>query len=126
MNRTVLVVEDDPKNRKLFRDILSMKGYEVLEAINGREAVDLARSETPALILLDIQMPVMSGIEALALLKADDKTASITVWALTSYAMPGDEQKFRQAGCDAYITKPIDVPNFLERIEQYFGGKEGA
>jgi two-component system, cell cycle response regulator DivK len=126
MNGTVLVAEDDPRNRKLIRDILLIKGCEVLEAENGRAAVALAKENRPGLILLDIQMPIMDGFEAVAALKADPNTAMITTWALTSYAMPGDEEKIRRAGCDDYITKPIDVPVLVEKVEQHFADLQGA
>lgn len=118
--KTVLVVEDDPKNRKLLRDLLDVKGYAVHEASNGKEGVEQAGKHLPDLILLDMQMPVMDGFEAARKLKADDKTRSIPIWALTSYAMPGDEKKVREVGCDGYITKPIDTQDFLRRIEQHF------
>ena len=121
--KTILVAEDDARNRRLFRAILSAKGYELIEAVNGREAVDLARECTPDLILLDIQMPVMDGFEALKTLKDDADTADIATWALTSYAMPGDKERILQAGCDGYIMKPIDVPSFVQRIERHFANK---
>lgn len=126
MAETILIAEDDPKSRKLLRDILAVKGYSVLEATNGSEAVELAVRNTPDLILLDLQMPVMDGLEAVKILKTNATTASIPVLALTSYAMPGDEQTIREAGCDFYITKPIDVPMFLECTERILARRHGA
>ncbi len=124
--RTILVAEDDPRNRKLFRAILSKRGYDLIEAENGQEAVNLARKRKPDLILMDIQMPVMDGIEAMKTLKGDDDTAIIPIWALTSLGMPGDEERIRNAGCDEYIMKPIDVPSFTTRIDEHFASKEGS
>ena len=123
MSYTILVAEDDPQNRKLFRDILALRDYTVLEAENGREAVELARKHAPDLLLLDIQMPVLDGFEVVKILKQDAATASIPVWALTSYAMPGDDAKIRQAGCDEHVTKPVDVSDFLHRVDTYFRDK---
>ena len=120
MKKAVLVVDDDPKNRKLLRDLLGVKGYAVVEAMNGREGVKQAQATLPDLILLDMQMPVMDGFDAVRMLKGNEKTKSIPIWALTSYAMAGDEKKVRAVGCDSYITKPIDTRDFLRRVDHYF------
>ncbi|MGL1891387.1 MAG: response regulator [Spirochaetaceae bacterium] len=118
-SKTILVVEDDKKNLRLIRDLLVFSGYKVLEARDGRQGVDITKSNKPHLVLMDIQMPVMDGIEATSLLKKDPDICDIPVIALTSYAMRGDKQRFLDAGCDGYITKPIDISNFLVEIEKY-------
>jgi CheY-like chemotaxis protein len=120
MKETILLAEDEPRNRKLLRDVLTVKGYVVLEAVNGQEAVDAARAHGPELILLDIQMPVMDGLQAARVLKADKETANIPIWALTSYAMFGDAEKILGAGCDLHLMKPLDIPELLGRIESHF------
>ena len=107
MGEVILIIEDDPKNLKLFRDVLKANGYTTLEAANGEHGVNLAKAHHPSLILMDIQMPILDGLKATTLLKADTKTQKIPVIALTAYAMKGDEEKALQAGCDGYITKPI-------------------
>ncbi len=118
-NRTILIVEDEPQNRKLFRDVLQYRGYTVLEAMDGREGIALARAHLPDLILMDIQMPVMDGIEATRILKQDDTTRQINVVALTANAMPGDREKILEAGCHDYISKPFRLHVFLEKIKEY-------
>src|SRR5450759_2924408 len=102
MPQTILIAEDDAKNLILVTDILELKGYRIVAAVNGREAVEKAREILPDLILMDMQMPVMDGFEAVGLLKADERTRRIPVWALTSYAMPGEEKRIRAVGCDEY------------------------
>ncbi len=119
MKKIVLIVEDDLKSLKLFRDLLQATGYATLEATNGKKAVELAREKKPDLILMDIQMPVMDGFEATKILKADAETRNIPIIALTSYAMKEDEEKIREAGCDGYITKPIDTRGFLKKVAEY-------
>lgn len=115
----ILVVEDDPKNIKLIRDLLVYSGYRVLEATDGRQGVELARSEQPDLILMDIQMPLMDGLEATRLLKGDERTRDIPVIALTAYAMPEDRSRIFAAGCEGHIPKPIDTRSFLETVKLY-------
>ena len=116
--KVVLVVEDDPKSLKLVRDLLRVSGYETLEATDGKQAVELAIGKKPNLILMDIQMPVMDGLEATGILKNDDKTKNIPVVALTAFAMNGDEEKILEAGCDGYISKPIDIELFLKKVSE--------
>ena len=116
--KVILIVEDDAKNLKLFRDLLQVSGCTTLEATDGEQGVELAREKKPDLILMDIQMPVMDGLEATKLLKNDDVTKDIPIVALTAYAMQGDEEKMRKAGCDGYISKPIDVKGFLKKISE--------
>ena len=118
MEKVILIVEDDAKNLKLFRDLLQVSGYTTLEATDGKQGVELAREEKPDLILMDIQMPVMDGLEATKLLKNNDVTKDIPIVALTAYAMQGDEEKMREAGFDGYISKPIDVKGFLKKISE--------
>jgi CheY-like chemotaxis protein len=112
----ILIVEDNEKNRKLVRDVLHFKGYRTLEAETGEIGVSLARDALPALILMDIQLPGMSGIDALGQLRADPATRSIPVVAVTASAMMHDRQKILAAGFDAYQSKPIDVRGFLELV----------
>ena len=119
MEKIVLIVEDDLKSLKLFRDLLEASGYASLEATNGKKAVELAREKKPDLILMDIQMPVMDGFEATKILKAGAETRNIRIIALTSYAMKEDDEKVREAGCDGYITKPIDTKEFLKKVAEY-------
>jgi len=118
MKKVVLIVEDDPKSLKLARDMLQVSGYATLEATNGKEGVELARIEKPDLVLMDIQLPVMDGLEAIKLLKNDDVTKDIPIIAMTAYAMKGDEEKIWEAGCDGYLSKPIDVKAFLKKISE--------
>lgn len=115
----VLVVEDEEKNRKLLVDLLTVNGYEVLVAENGREGVDSALRERPDLILMDLRMPVMDGIEAVHILKSDTATSAIPAVAVTASAMVGDEEHVLNAGFDGYIRKPIDVRLFASEVERY-------
>ncbi len=119
MKKIVLIVEDDLKSLKLFRDLLQATGYAILEVTNGKKAVELAREKKPDLILMDIQMPVMDGFKATKILKADTETRNIPIIALTSYAMKKDDEKMREAGCDGYITKPIDTREFLKKVSKF-------
>jgi two-component system, cell cycle response regulator DivK len=120
----VLVVEDNEKNMKLFRDLLQAKGYETLEATSAERALELARAQELDLILMDVQLPGMDGVTALTHLRADEATSGTTVVALTAQAMAGDRERFLDAGFDGYISKPVDVPEFLQAVEQYCGGKD--
>ena len=123
MQKLILIVEDDPKNLKLIRDLLQVSGYSVLEASDGKQGVEMAKEKNPDLILMDIQMPVMDGLEATRILKAERETNKIPIVVLTAYAMRGDEEKMREAGCDGYITKPIDTRKFLKKISEYLSEK---
>jgi two-component system cell cycle response regulator DivK len=120
----ILVVEDNEKNMKLFRDVLEAKGYDPIEAVTGEAAVELAAEHTPDLILLDSQLPGIDGIEALRRIRADERTASIPAVALTAQAMAGDRERFLEAGFDGYISKPVDVLEFLETVARYCAGEE--
>jgi two-component system cell cycle response regulator DivK len=114
----ILVVEDNEKNRKLVRDLLTVKGYQLLEVETGEDAVRVARERHPALVLMDIQLPGINGIEALRQLRADPSTAAIPVVAVTASAMMQDRQKIMAAGFDAYQAKPISVRPFLALVRE--------
>jgi two-component system, cell cycle response regulator DivK len=121
MPKKVMIVEDNELNMKLFRDLIEASGYETVRTRNGLEALDLARIHRPDLILMDIQLPEVSGLEVTKWLKEDDDLHSIPVIAVTAFAMKGDEERIRQGGCEAYISKPISVPRFIETIKSYLG-----
>ncbi|MEX1184562.1 MAG: response regulator [Gemmatimonadota bacterium] len=114
---TVLVVEDNPANMTLATFLLTSAGHTVLSAVDAEAGLTLARAERPQLILMDIQLPGMDGLQATALLKADEATRDIAVFALTALAMKGDEERIRAAGCDGYIAKPIRYKEFLGSIK---------
>ena len=117
--KTVLVVEDNELNMKLFHDLLEAHGYNIIQTKDGMEALRLARQHQPDLILMDIQLPEVSGLEVTKWLKEDDTLKSIPVVAVTAFAMKGDEEKIREGGCEAYIAKPISVASFLETVERF-------
>ena len=124
MGKTILIVEDEPRNLKLLRDLLQRFGYEILEATDGEQGMKSAGEKMPDLILMDIMMPIMDGLEATRIIKADIKTKHIPIIALTSYAMKGDREKTIEAGCDAYIAKPIDIQEVLKTIENFLTMQE--
>ena len=119
--KKVLIVEDNELNMKLFHDLLEVHGYETLQTRDGREALELARLHRPDLILMDIQLPEVSGLDVTRWIKADETLKRIPIIAVTAFAMKGDEEKIRSGGCEAYIAKPISVTNFLETIERVLG-----
>ena len=119
MSKTVLIVEDNELNMKLLNDLLQANGYDTLQANDGLEAMELTRNHRPDLILMDIQLPTISGLEVVKRLKSDEDVADIPVIAVTAFAMRGDEEKFRDGGCDGYIAKPISVPAFLETVAAF-------
>lgn len=121
MAKTVLVVEDNELNMKLFHDLLEATGYETIQTRNGLEAIDLAREHQPDLILMDIQLPEVSGLEVTKWIKEDDDLRSIPIIAVTAFAMKGDEERIRQGGCEAYLSKPISVGKFIETVKSYLG-----
>ncbi len=121
MPKTILIVEDNDLNMKLFNDLLQANGYDTVQTKDGREAMDLAREHHPDLVLMDIQLPEISGLEITKMMKEDDKLKGIPIVAVTAFAMKGDEEKIRQGGCEGYIAKPISVPNFLETIAKFLG-----
>ena len=120
MTKVILIVEDEPKNLKLASDLLQASGYTTIEATDGKQGVELAKAKNPDLILMDIQMPVMDGLEATRILKRDTTTKDIPVLALTSYAMKGDEERILEAGCNGYLAKPFDIQKLLEEVAKYF------
>ncbi len=119
MTKTVLIVEDNELNMKLFRDLLEAHGIQTIETRNGMEVLEIARNQKPDLILMDIQLPEVSGLDVTKWLKADEALKSIPVIAVTAFAMKGDEEKIRQGGCEDYISKPISVMRFLEVIQMH-------
>jgi two-component system cell cycle response regulator DivK len=121
MTKTVLIVEDNELNMKLFNDLLEAHGYATLKTADGIEAIELARTHRPDLILMDIQLPEVSGLEVTKWIKEDDALKSIPVIAVTAFAMKGDEERIRDGGCEAYISKPISVGKFLETVRAYLG-----
>jgi two-component system cell cycle response regulator DivK len=118
MTKTVLIVEDNELNMKLFHDLLDAHGYRTLQTRNGMEALALAREHR---ILMDIQLPEVSGLEVTKWLKEDDQLRMIPVVAVTAFAMKGDEERIREGGCEAYISKPISVTMFLDTVRQFIG-----
>lgn len=119
MSKTVLIVEDNELNMKLFHDLLEAHGVETIETADGKNVLELARENKPDLILMDIQLPEISGLDVTKMLKADEELKSIPVIAVTAFAMKGDEQKIREGGCEDYISKPISVGNFMDTINRY-------
>ncbi|MEW6255736.1 MAG: response regulator [Pseudomonadota bacterium] len=121
MPKTVMIVEDNELNMKLFHDLLEAHGYRTVETRNGIEAMALAREHMPDLILMDIQLPEVSGLEVTKWLKADPDLKAIPVVAVTAFAMKGDEERIRAGGCEAYLSKPISVAKFLATVREYAG-----
>jgi CheY-like chemotaxis protein len=119
----ILVVEDNGKNMKLFRDVLRAAGYRTLEATTGGRAVALAIEHAPALVLMDIQLPDLDGVEALGRLRADERTAAIPVLALTAQAMDGDRERFLAAGFDGYLSKPVNIVEIVASVQQNCDGR---
>ncbi len=119
MAKTVLIVEDNELNMKLFHDLLEAHGYATLQTKDGMEALKIARESRPDLILMDIQLPEVSGLEVTKWIKEDDDLKSIPVIAITAFAMKGDEEKIREGGCEDYIAKPISIAKFLDTVQRY-------
>jgi two-component system, cell cycle response regulator DivK len=119
MKKTILVVEDQEDNRQILRDLLASSGFLMIEAHDGQQALAMARSQRPDLILMDIQLPVVDGYEATRSIKRDPELKHIPVIAITSYALSGDEERAREAGCDAYIAKPYSTRHVLAKIGQF-------
>ena len=119
MSKRILVIEDHEDNRRILRDLLTSAGYEPIEAVTGEEGVNLAESHRPDLILMDIQLPGLDGYEATRRIKANPALRQIPVIAVTSYALSGDEVKAKEAGCDAYVTKPFSPRALLAKIREY-------
>ena len=121
MAKTVLIVEDNELNMKLFRDLLEAHGYQTSGTSNGFEALDLVRKLRPDLILMDIQLPHVSGLEVTRWIKDDPALRAIPVVAVTAFAMKGDEERIREGGCEAYLSKPISVGKFIETVRRFIG-----
>jgi two-component system cell cycle response regulator DivK len=119
MGKTILIVEDNELNMKLFNDLLEANGYSTVQTRSGIEAIGLARQHRPDLILMDIQLPEVSGLEVTKWLKEDDELRTIPVVAVTAFAMKGDEERIREGGCEAYLSKPISVTKFLETVRHF-------
>ena len=117
----ILLVEDNELNRDMLSRRLERKGYSVAIAVDGQQCVDMAAADPPALILMDMSLPVLDGWEATRRIKADARTKHVPVIALTAHAMQGDDRKAREAGCDDYDTKPVELPRLLEKIEALLG-----
>jgi len=119
----ILVVEDNEKNMKLFRDVLQATGYRTLEAASGEEAIEIVRLHEPALVLMDVQLPGADGVETLARLREDERTAATPVLAVTAQAMRGDRERFLEAGFDGYLSKPVDVLELIAAVKELCGGE---
>ena len=119
--KSVLIVEDNELNMKLFHDLLDAHGYATIQTRSGMDALSLAREHRPALILMDIQLPEVSGLEVTKWLKEDDELRDIPVVAVTAFAMKGDEERIRQGGCEAYISKPISIVTFIDTVRRFIG-----
>ena len=121
MPKQVMIVEDNELNMKLFRDLIEASGYTTIQTRNGMEALDLARKHRPDLILMDIQLPEVSGLEVTRWIKDDAELRATPVVAVTAFAMKGDEERIREGGCEAYLSKPISVGKFIETVRRFIG-----
>jgi two-component system cell cycle response regulator DivK len=121
MSKRILVVEDTEDNRQILRDLLTAAGFELIEAVDGESGVAMASEHRPDLILMDIQLPMIDGYEATRRIKADPALAHIPIIAVTSYALSGDEEKTRAAGCDGYIAKPFSPRQLLGKVREFVG-----
>jgi len=119
--KSVLIVEDNELNMKLFHDLLDAHGYRTIQTRNGLDAIALAREHRPNLILMDIQLPEVSGLDVTKWLKEDEDLKDIPIVAVTAFAMKGDEERIRSGGCEAYVSKPISVPTFLDTVRRFIG-----
>ena len=119
----ILLVEDNEKNMKLFRDVLQAAGYDTVEATTGGQAVELAIEHSPDLVLMDVQLPEIDGVEALGRLREDKRTASIPVLALTAQAMQGDRERFLAVGFDGYVSKPVDIVALVDTVHEHCDGR---
>lgn len=121
MPKTVMIVEDNDLNMKLFNDLLRANGYETLPMRNGHEALETLKETRPDLIIMDIQLPEISGLEVTRIIKQNERLRDIPVIAVTAFAMKGDEERIRQGGCEGYLSKPISVSTFVETVRTYVG-----
>lgn len=121
MPKKVMIVEDNELNMKLFRDLIETSGYISIQTRSGLEALEIARQHKPDIIIMDIQLPEISGLEITKQIKEDNELQDIPVIAVTAFAMKGDEERIRKGGCEAYISKPISLSIFMETIKKYIG-----
>ncbi len=121
MSKTILIVEDNEMNMRFFHDLLKVNGHGVLQTKDGREALTITREKRPDLIIMDIQLPGLSGLEVTRMIKGDDELKAIPIVAVTALAMVGDEEKILQSGCDGYISKPVSAKLFLETVHKFVG-----
>ena len=126
MTKKVLIVEDNELNMKLFHDLLDAQGYQTLQTREGLQALALAREHRPDLILMDIQLPEISGLEVVKWLKEDEELASIPIIAVTAFAMKGDEERILEGGCEAYLSKPISVMSFIDTVRRFLSEPASA
>lgn len=119
MKKKVLIVEDNELNMKLFEDLLGAHGYDTIKTKDGGQVLDIARAQKPDLIIMDIQLPEVSGLEVTQWLKSDHELRRIPVIAVTAFAMKGDEEKIRQGGCEDYVSKPISIVDFMQVVQKY-------
>jgi two-component system, cell cycle response regulator DivK len=119
----ILIAEDNGLSMKLFRDVLQVSGFQTLEATTGEQAIELAIGQTPDLVLMDIQLAGMDGLEALRRLRDDERTAAIPIIALTSQAMAGDRERFLEAGFNGYVSKPVNIVEFIGTVKHHCGGR---
>lgn len=126
MAKTILIVEDNDLNLKLFRDLLAANGYKTIETKDGLEAISITRSVHPDLILMDIQLPEISGLEVTRKIKSEVGIRDIPIVAVTAFAMKDDEERILQAGCEAYLSKPISIDHFLSVVRRFLGEEIGA
>lgn len=119
--KKVLIVEDNELNMKLFEDLLGAHGYETIKTRDGGQVLEIARDQKPDLIIMDIQLPEVSGLEVTQWLKSDHELRRIPVIAVTAFAMKGDEDKIRQGGCEDYVSKPISITDFIEVVQKHLG-----
>jgi len=122
----IMIVEDNDLNMKLFNDLLEACGYQTIQTRDGTDVLRIAREEKPDLILMDIQLPEVSGLDVTKWLKEDPELKAIPVIAVTAFAMKGDEEKIRQGGCEGYISKPINLPTFIETVKHHLEKRSGA
>ncbi len=123
MAKLITIIDDEPQNIELLRDLLQVTGYSTNVATNGKEGVELAKTSKPDLILMDIQMPEMDGLEATQILKTDAATRNIPILALSSYAMKGDKERILAGGCDGYLSKPLVIKELLKIVAEYLSGE---
>jgi two-component system, cell cycle response regulator DivK len=121
MSKKVLIVEDNELNMKLFNDLLEANGLTTIKTMHGLDAIDLAKTHRPDLILMDIQLPEISGLDVIKWIKTDEELKHIPIIAVTAFAMKGDEERIREGGCEAYLSKPISVAKFLDTVKNYLG-----